>query len=502
MQQLVEVRPGAFGRLRQWGGLGYVLVSTGWSVYCLMLVTPYIGNDFFWTSFTTDGTSSVLLAALNAALLTTASKASLDLLALPVPAAVPDTITSCYGRMLMYQDMSVAATAIRSLHSLDIALIKYLPAKYCWVDFGRKWEMGSTDATMARCRARDLDNGAAYLEAIMRNVDFPAWYAADGMHLEAHILMPMSMLPGGAQWVAAIKRHTWLPVDDEVRAWSAHGITYFQLQYSNRVRIGVEETVIIENALGIMSPLLIKAIPSVQRGLPVWSTGVLTGCLAYDLIGLSMGNFTTVRNTMGFYGDVDPAIIEMYMLGYVSPVNQVLVAAVGTLTNLRLRWLPPPPPLVALVTAFETAVYSQLQSSPAFAAALPASLAASANLPKTGLALPRTSSDWDVSIIQFVAPTGNPMNISIAPQRLLEASWAPFGLLSLYEWVQNTREVVSFEGDNGQLQLMSALYPTLVAPPTKTTASIGSYLWYSAAITSAVLIAVAAVVTLLWSQFT
>ncbi|EQC37864.1 hypothetical protein SDRG_04885 [Saprolegnia diclina VS20] len=588
----VPVRRSSYARLLQWVGLGYVLVSTGWSLYCLVLFTPYVANDYFWTGFATEGTSRVLLALLNTQLNTRVGR-SLDLLSLSLPTDFSDTVPSSYGRRLLYDDLTKPVAAVRSLRALDVALIKYLAAKYCWVDFGRAWELGTSERTMARCIERDIQNGAVYMETIFRNVPFQEWYAHDATHLDKYLFDPIRQSsPAGSAYVRGIQHYTWLPVDDEVAVWKQSNIDTFQLLYSNRVRIGVQESIGIVNALGIVHPLMIKSIPSVQRGLPDWTTSFLTGTLQYDLMGLMMApNMSLVRNTPGFFADTDPAMVELFLLGNISPVNRVLHATLDFLTNIRLRYIVPPTSLTALVAAFDTHVLNTLRDSTTFATAmalvpastavLPAPVAWTGHLsyggsplcgygnplpliqesfafddacvvqlpltyswtpfsglfaasltplasssafcahqaPTCAIAVARTlhalsqftpstlrvpddAKDWAVSIAQFLAPMTHPNNISLATQPLLDDDnvWAPFGWLSLYDWAHGNREVVAFEGDHGTLRLMSAAYPAVVAPRSAiTSASVGAYLWYSALLTSVVLVLVASIILVLYT---
>ncbi|KAF0696437.1 hypothetical protein As57867_012757, partial [Aphanomyces stellatus] len=67
-----------------------------------------------------------------------------------------------------------------------------------------------------------------------------------------------------------------------------------------------------------------------------------------------------------------------------------------------------------------------------------------------------------ISIIQFaVNNTGNSVFYNFLQQQLVSippAQWNFFGWLYMYDWVQGTREVVSFEGDVTTLMLMSDPY--------------------------------------------
>ncbi|EQC37720.1 hypothetical protein SDRG_04747 [Saprolegnia diclina VS20] len=103
----------------------------------------------------------------------------------------------------------------------------------------------------------------------------------------------------------------------------------------------------------------------------------------------------------------------------------------------------------------------------------------------------------DIGLFQYVVhQTQLPTNSMAAPavemQPLLDATFAFFGWMMLYEWAIGEREVISLQGDVQTMNIISVAYPAAVSsvPPAPT--SLGPYLWYFAAMTSGVLGAVGA----------
>ncbi|EQC34818.1 hypothetical protein SDRG_07623 [Saprolegnia diclina VS20] len=106
-----------------------------------------------------------------------------------------------------------------------------------------------------------------------------------------------------------------------------------------------------------------------------------------------------------------------------------------------------------------------------------------------------TSSLPPLQLMQFVGRNTSPV---IETQRLLEASFALFGWLSVYEWVMQTREVVSIEGDDGQYVLMSSATPPMPLSSYVISSSFGIYFWYCSVLVSLTLLGLAIFVISLW----
>ncbi|KAF0696438.1 hypothetical protein As57867_012758, partial [Aphanomyces stellatus] len=101
-----------------------------------------------------------------------------------------------------------------------------------------------------------------------------------------------------------------------------------------------------------------------------------------------------------------------------------------------------------------------------------------------------------ISIIQFaVNNTGNSVFYNFLQQQLVSippAQWNFFGWLYMYDWVQGTREVVSFEGDVTTLMLMSDPYTPNInqAQALEVPQSACQYLWVVSAMVSTFLVVV------------
>ncbi|EQC34878.1 hypothetical protein SDRG_07679 [Saprolegnia diclina VS20] len=100
-----------------------------------------------------------------------------------------------------------------------------------------------------------------------------------------------------------------------------------------------------------------------------------------------------------------------------------------------------------------------------------------------------------LQLMQFVGRNSSPV---VETQRLLEASFALFGWLSVYEWAMQTREVVSFEGDVASFTLMTSAATPKPLPPYALPSSLGTYLWYCSNAVTMVLVSLALLLLCLW----
>ncbi|KAF0699896.1 Aste57867_9554 [Aphanomyces stellatus] len=390
----------------------YTLSSAALGCYVLTLFQPYMDNDYFWTKFTSASTSHVVVPIVNSQLLVGPSAPSLDMLAsMLAPSEMLNQMSSVHPRLLMYQDLTAVEAGIAGLRRLDLSLMTFLPTKYCWADLHGRWEMGATTGNQARCVARDFNNGAVYLEAVLRNIDLTTWWQQNQQRFNVRVINPISSTPEGPAWVAGLRNHVLESVSDEASTWRRHNITYFQLLYSNHFQIGLQETIQVKNAFGMITSMTIKSIPSVQRGISCWTTTILTGSLEFDLQGPGPGQ-SLVRNTANFYGDFATQV-EGYIIGSIlSPVNTVVHHQLGVLCDIRTRWLPAPASLVAIAQSFRHTVLSALQSTTAFQAAFDA---------LAPVTLTPTPPQWQLPNLDFYG--GNPMCGYGNPLPYVQQSW-------------------------------------------------------------------------------
>ncbi|KDO25728.1 hypothetical protein SPRG_09027 [Saprolegnia parasitica CBS 223.65] len=105
----------------------------------------------------------------------------------------------------------------------------------------------------------------------------------------------------------------------------------------------------------------------------------------------------------------------------------------------------------------------------------------------------------DVSIIQLASDVDG--NYTLLIQPLLETAFAFYGWALLLDWVHGRREVVSFEGDDLTLVLISDAYD--VTPSTSTGATLGTATIgvYYALVYACALLGAVTVVTILWATY-
>ncbi|KDO30877.1 hypothetical protein SPRG_04779 [Saprolegnia parasitica CBS 223.65] len=348
-------------------GILYMLSSVGLSFYCVLVMDPYLASDYFWPNFHTLNVSTLVSEIFNVQLALLPMNATAISVALMMPvAAVVDTQTVCaapsYPRKLLYERLTGLVDAVTGLRHLDADKVASMATLYCWVDLNRRWELAHTSARQLRCERNDFENAAVVLEAVLRNIAFHDWLEVVQNRFAVHVADPIARTPGGAAWVAALRQHEWLSTNDEVDVWRAHGLHRFTLQYTNRIQLGLQESILIENALGTGTWLEVKAIPAATR-VPLWTSTYMSMCLANDFDAIG-ANQSLVRGTFNYFGDIDPTQIEVFDVGYpLSKLFQVVHDQVGPLANIDLKWIAPPSTLVTHLATWRVTLLEYLHAN-------------------------------------------------------------------------------------------------------------------------------------------
>ncbi|OQR88249.1 hypothetical protein ACHHYP_07019 [Achlya hypogyna] len=401
--------------LYQGGGIVYAVVSVALSWYALQLLSPYLSNDCFWPSF--SSTALVLIQSFNDRLTLTGTNHSFDLVDPSLAQwrstqVVSNMIGPVYARKVLFKDLSSPSMAIVSLRTLDVARLPYLMTGYCWADLGRLWSLAHTTLRASRCSQHYTSNGAVYLEAILRNVAFLTWMQYVGAQFNTTIAEPIATLANGRSWLDGLYSHSWESLETELVLWEAVGIRQFLLQYANRVQTGITETIAVDNALGIVHALTLKALPTVARG-TFWTTSYLFAGLQTDWNALT-ANQSLVRNASTFFGATNPLQLEVYNVGApISVLNKALHDQLGELASIDLFWIPVPQSLIATVRGFHTAVATALQQS----STLDKDLQAILSMP-----LHPTPRRWQCANCTFYG--GNPMCTFGAPMSFVQEAFA------------------------------------------------------------------------------
>ncbi|OQR95139.1 hypothetical protein ACHHYP_00371 [Achlya hypogyna] len=118
-------------------------------------------------------------------------------------------------------------------------------------------------------------------------------------------------------------------------------------------------------------------------------------------------------------------------------------------------------------------------------------------LPPTTYVPPPAVTALNLSLLQFVRTQAS-HRVAVQTLPILDPSWHFYGFAAVYDWVFSWREAVSFQGDAATFNLISAPYAPRGLPALPTTANVGRYLWYLAAVTTGSLSLAAVAVGGLW----
>ena len=356
-------------------GMLYVLASVSLGIYAMSLNYLYMENDLFWPKFRATGAQNVLIDLINDYLAHTSRVPSINM-SIPSLALhkhygnvqLPLSIYATYPRMVMYSELVAMDKSIVSLRQLDEKDVTNIMTQYCWVDFNRSWELAHTAKRQTRCLANDIDNGAMYLEAVLRNIHVQTWLDIYDELFTQSIGNALQESPEGRQWLHYIGQHTWFDVTDEVLVWTQQHLTRFALQWANYRQLGIVESITIENSLGLSASVRIKEMSPYLLG-TMWTSSYMFDGLENDVWALGP-NQSLVRNSNEFFENANPAAIEAYVVPFpLSEINQVVHDQLGPLGSIDLKYIAPPPCLLTLVHEFRTQLATILDSNARFTAA-------------------------------------------------------------------------------------------------------------------------------------
>ncbi|EQC30295.1 hypothetical protein SDRG_11872 [Saprolegnia diclina VS20] len=201
-------------------------------------------------------------------------------------------------------------------------------AQYCWVDMGRVYELSTTARRQARCDRSMTHNGAVYWEPLLRNsLQQDVAHSSYSSALQASIFDVVQSSPSGSVWLASLWAKPWPIIADEVAFWHANGLTYWQTQLTNYYEQGLQETIEIENALGLRTSITIHSTSQSYRGLSVWSLVYTYAGVWNDLLECQVISCSLIRGANAYSDMVKQ---EWDVRAYRLPVNDTLVQLVGT----------------------------------------------------------------------------------------------------------------------------------------------------------------------------
>ena len=143
------------------------------SVYFVTLVMQELRNDFFWANFADETTQTFVAWQFNTQIWHRTLPFSLFDAAF-TPSQLIE-IHPAVSRRIIFEQLDMVDYAIRALRTQSIFNTAITYTAHCWLDFNRTLEIAYTTKRLSRCRATEQDNGAVYMESILRNVDWIKW---------------------------------------------------------------------------------------------------------------------------------------------------------------------------------------------------------------------------------------------------------------------------------------------------------------------------------------
>ncbi|KAF0697119.1 Aste57867_12113 [Aphanomyces stellatus] len=152
-------------------------------------------------------------------------------------------------------EANTLAHPVTGLRLMDGRDTPWILTSYCYVDLQRRWELALSDASQLR-RAKEIQNGAVFLETLLRNVNWDDLMSLWGEYLTRSIFAELKMSTDGRNWFTTLQPP--IGQTDEVVYWQSHGISEYTTQWQNYKSVGVIETFLVQNAMGVTYPFTIK----------------------------------------------------------------------------------------------------------------------------------------------------------------------------------------------------------------------------------------------------
>ncbi|RHY26685.1 hypothetical protein DYB32_007367 [Aphanomyces invadans] len=123
----------------------------------------------------------------------------------------------------------------------------------------------SAIAVVQRCRD-EVGNGAVFLETFLRNGDWRELSRCWGDALNVGVFDEVRTSTSGRDWIstALVDRRDG-PVADEVKYWQSYGVSYFSTQWQNFKILGVVESYLVRNALGLTNMFTLKQLNATMQ---------------------------------------------------------------------------------------------------------------------------------------------------------------------------------------------------------------------------------------------
>ncbi|OQS03081.1 hypothetical protein THRCLA_04606, partial [Thraustotheca clavata] len=351
--------------VHRWSGVLYLTLSMISSIVYIELIKDSMANDLFWPNMSPAGAQMYLTQAFSQHLFMNEKKI-LDIFD-PSSAIieksnvlVSQTLWPSYPRTIVYgKQFSTIQSAIQGFRQFDASYTFSLSTQYCWVDFDRRWEIAHTINRQSRCYERYKTNGAVYLEAILRNVDWDEWSSAYYPSFMQGVGNSLIKSSQGQAWLASVP-NVFKSIDSEVEFWTDKGIVNFVLQWHNRIQTGLSESITVVNVFGANQPLTTYHVAHSARG-PKWTSSGLYWAFFDDLWAASAFNISLVRNSTDFVQH--PNIEDAYFIYPFTSASIVIHDTLGPFQSIDTFFITPPSELIDIISTFDSVLLVALQTN-------------------------------------------------------------------------------------------------------------------------------------------
>ncbi|KDO35151.1 hypothetical protein SPRG_01218 [Saprolegnia parasitica CBS 223.65] len=439
---------------RRYVGYLYLVWTLSTSAWYLAILGPSATNDHWWPKFATRTTQTFLGDVFNAQLrLGQAGEFPLcsDRFSIAKSYSTPATfmdVDPASPRRILQSSALPMETAIAVMRTNTLSANIRMFAQYCWADLDRRYELATSAGRASRCQQQYRNNAGVYLEAMLRNVQAAMLTTDDfAKPLEATVFrgIAASSLAGEA-WVDALMAHTWLSVPDEVAHWREFHLSYWQTQVTNYYQQGLQDSILIVNALGHEQRVTIAQIPFVQRPLSQWTFSSGYNGFWNDLWQCEYSNCSLVRGIL-------PVLDNWESINYgINDNSSVLISLVhghiGLFGNLDVTLVEIP---AALATFFLAMASSAV-------------------------------GDLSLSMLQFASVNDTPLFLEETLFPVEFTPWTFFSWTILYDWLHGRREVYQLNGNIRSFMLPTRQHASLSLPANELEMpqKVCSYIWYMA----------------------
>ncbi|KAF0691487.1 Aste57867_17313 [Aphanomyces stellatus] len=228
-------------------GLFYMVLSISGSYKYLLLTQSTLANDFLWEGFNSTVTQLYLFEWFSKYLQVESSTSNVRL---DDETFDQWTTASTSNKLLIsplyasvvQNEANTLAHVVAGLRQMDGRDTPWIFTSYCYVDFQRRWELALSDSSQLRC-AKEIQNGAVFLETLLRNVNWDDLMSVWGEYLTRSIFAELEMSTDGRNWFASLQPP--ISQTDEVVYWQSHGISEYTTQWQNYKSVGVIETFLV-----------------------------------------------------------------------------------------------------------------------------------------------------------------------------------------------------------------------------------------------------------------